>query len=135
MNINGLFFNKFEARDERQTFKVTMEFRDKFDNKTIDWEIVAVNFDDAAAEIKRFAQFLETCKNRYPHGKGGYDGFDDIPDYYRYFGEEEESVEIWEKFGVESLWWPCHEGEYPKDLEKYEIVYTDRDLQKFKVTI
>ncbi|QBX32753.1 hypothetical protein Asfd1_127 [Aeromonas phage Asfd_1] len=130
-----LRFEKFKAKDERHTFKVTINFRDKFDDKTLEWELPAIKFDEASAEIERFAIFLEKCKNRYPRGKGGLDGFDDIPDYYRYFGEEEESVEIWEKYGVESLWWPSHEGEYPKNLESYSIVYTDQDNQKYKVTM
>lgn len=129
-------FEKFEAQDERQTFLVEMKFRNKFeDDKRLRFELPAVNFDDASAEIKRMMEFLETCKNKYPRGKGGLDGFDDVPDYYRYFGEEEESVEIWEKYGVESLWWPIYQDEYPLDLEAYTVVYTDRDNQKYKVTL
>lgn len=130
-----LKFRKFKAKDERNMFKVTINFSDKFDDKTIHWELPAVNLNEASIEIERLAIFLEKCKNRYPNGKGGLDDFTDIPDYYRYFCEEEESIEIWEKYGVETLWWPRHEGEYPKNLASYEIVYTDNDNVKYSVTV
>lgn len=90
-----LKFRKFKAKDERNMFKVTINFSDRFDDKTIHWELPAVNLNEASIEIERLAIFLEKCKNRYPNGKGGLDDFTDIPDYYRYFCEEEESIEIW----------------------------------------
>ena len=80
-----LKFRKFKAKDERNMFKVTINFSDKFDDKTIHWELPAVNLNEASIEIERLAIFLEKCKNRYPNGKGGLDDFTDIPDYYRYF--------------------------------------------------
>lgn len=129
-----LKFSVADVRDERQMFNVKMYFRDKFSDKTIELEIPAVNFDSASAEVERLISFLDIAVARYPHGKGGLDDFRDIPDYYRYFGEEEEGAEFYDSFGTDPIWWPAHEGEYPMNIEKYEIVYTDRTNSKFNVT-
>lgn len=129
-----LKFTPFNARDERQMYNVKMYFHNKFNDKMLELEIPASNFDAAYAEVERLISFLDIAVARYPHGKGGLDDFRDIPDYYRYFGEEEEGAEFYELFGSEPLWWPAHEGEYPMDIEKYEIVYTDRNNSKFTVT-
>ncbi|UYD59629.1 hypothetical protein JNMOADIG_00100 [Aeromonas phage avDM5] len=130
-----LKFTPFEPKDDRNTFMVKMHFSDKFSDATLEYEIPAIDADRTKAEIVRLITFMDKCKAEYPRGKGGQADFNHIPDYYRYFGEEAEGVELWEEYGVEGLCWPCHECDYPKNFKGYEIIYTGPDGNKFKVAL
>lgn len=80
-----------------------------------------------------YLNFLSRCSVRYPHGKGGCDGYDnvigyqkwvegDIPDEDDY--TEEEINKINEEYeGI--LSWPRWEGEYIASFDSAWVVYYD----------
>lgn len=69
---------------------------------------VLVDYDNPYLE--RFLEFLSKCKNRYPNGKGGYDDYTDVKDYWLFCGEAfPEEIEI--------------DGEFVEFTEEMKVEY------------
>lgn len=45
--------------------------------------------------LDRFLKFLENCEKEYSHGKGGFDDYCMVEDYYLFVGGDEYPEEIW----------------------------------------
>lgn len=130
----NLQFIRVEEKDTRNTFTIKMSFYNKMDEKDIVQVWRVDDFDEACTEIRRLIDFMNTCVAKYPRGKRGTDGYTNVPDYYRYFGDEAESDEIREKFNPDYIYWPAWEYEYPYQFTGYEIIYTDKIGDTYKVT-
>jgi len=44
--------------------------------------------------LDRFLKFLNNCKKKYPNGKGGYDNYNDVEDYWLFVESDEFPEEI-----------------------------------------
>ncbi len=114
-------------------------------------ELVELEFSpDHMDELIEFLNFCSLCAVRYPHGKGGYDAYTDVPGYFTWviddvdcddLDEEDANVgldpdrialelkiqEEYQAKGVPVLdYWPCQEGEYPASFKCAHVVYYDK---------
>jgi len=113
---------------------------------------VLVNKDDT--HLDRFLKFLENCKEKYPHGKGGFDGYDDVEDYWLFCGEEypdeieingewvEVTDEIQDRLDEETKacnigfeWESNYEYMGVSSFRGYTVTYFDENGDEFKVEV
>lgn len=79
-----------------------------------------------------FLNLLDTMKSWYPHGKGGYDGYEDVPGYAEWFGDDDfdpeddgampADLEFIRSLGLEVEYW--HDG-LVASFQGYECYWHD----------
>lgn len=77
------------------------------------------------AELLDFMNFLSRCSVKYPHGKGGYDGYDDVEGYEKWTEHPK----------YEFTWGRCYDGEVVCEFESVEVTYFDDNGSEFKVAV
>lgn len=102
--------------------------------------------------LDRFITFLENCKKKYPHGKGGYDDYNDVEDYWLFCSDEypdefeidgqivdDENIihkyidDEMEKCGIGFEWKSNYEYFGISSFEDYTVTYFDENGVEYKV--
>lgn len=86
-----------------------------------------------ADEVIELLNFLERCKVRYPHGKGGSADYTDVEGYSRFVeheGDEDEDIRP-----ITQIEWPYEDGEWCSSFYKYTISYFNKEGQEMQVKL
>lgn len=72
-----------------------------------------------------FMNFMSRCAVAYPHGKGGYDGYEHVEGYDKWTEHSKYSFR----------WGYCYDGEVVCSFEAVEVTYFDDNGCEFKVAM
>ncbi|AGO48947.1 hypothetical protein N356_gp055 [Cellulophaga phage phi14:2] len=96
--------------------------------------------------LERFVKFLENCKKAYPNGKGGYDDYSHVEDYWLFIEESEfpddiskEQEAAFEKevenCGITFFWESNYEYFGESSFVNYRVLYYDENGIKHNIEI
>lgn len=92
--------------------------------------------------LVEFIEFCERMKNAYPHGRGGYDDYDHIEGFYKWFNQDDMDNDEWETMDERikkfcNFYWlrdPQGDG-MQASFKGYKVFHYDVTGAKFNVTV
>lgn len=76
-------------------------------------------------DLLDFVNFLARAAVKYPHGKGGYEGYEDVEGYEKWTNHPK----------YQFHWARCYDGEVVCEFESMDVTFFDDNGSEFKVAL
>lgn len=105
-----LSINKEIIEVPKNKYKVSVDFMFGDADGDATEEVLVDDNQDNKDELERFIKCLIMCNAAYPHGRGGYDNYNRVPDYDRYFSEDWDEDQPEPSIYCQHPWDPAGDG-------------------------
>lgn len=130
---------KLEKGEEivKPTYSDVYKFELKFMIGDADgWDYRNLYISPDNKHIERFITFLDDCKNAYPHGRGGYDNYNDIVSEWNIFCGDDDLTKGDKELQQFRFEWPYDSyGDCQTSFSIYKITYFDTNTVEYEVNV